>query len=76
MWSVHEQALYWTDNLGKRIHRLEPESGNDASFALSQDVMDIGLACLDCGITWTIFHPLLALSGEIHGATLLVSVDQ
>jgi L-arabinonolactonase len=43
MWSVREQALYWTDNLGKRIHRLEPESGRDASFALDQDVMDIGL---------------------------------
>jgi sugar lactone lactonase YvrE len=43
MWSVREQALYWTDNRGKRIHRLEPESGSDASFALGQDVMDIGL---------------------------------
>ena len=43
MWSVREQALYWTDNRGKRIHRLEPESGSDASFPLGQDVMDIGL---------------------------------
>jgi sugar lactone lactonase YvrE len=43
MWSVREQVLYWTDNLGKRIHRLEPESGSDESFALDQDVMDIGL---------------------------------
>ena len=29
MWSVREQALYWTDNLGGRIYRLEPESGSD-----------------------------------------------
>jgi sugar lactone lactonase YvrE len=43
MWSVREQALYWTDNLGGKIHRLEPESGRDQSFVLGQDVMDIGL---------------------------------
>jgi L-arabinonolactonase len=43
MWSVREQALYWTDNLGGRIHRLEPESGSDASFPIGQNVMGIGL---------------------------------
>jgi L-arabinonolactonase len=43
MWSVREQALYWTDNLGGRIHRLEPERGSAQSFVLGQDVMTIGL---------------------------------
>jgi sugar lactone lactonase YvrE len=43
MWSVREQALYWTDNLAGRIHRLEPESGSDQSFLLGQNVMAIGL---------------------------------
>jgi L-arabinonolactonase len=43
MWSVREQALYWTDNLGKRIYCLEPESGTDQSFEPGQDVMAIGL---------------------------------
>jgi sugar lactone lactonase YvrE len=43
MWSVREQALYWTDNLGGRIHRLEPESGSAESFMLGQNVMAIGL---------------------------------
>jgi L-arabinonolactonase len=43
MWSVREQALYWTDNLGGGIHRLEPASGSAQSFVLGQDVMDIGL---------------------------------
>jgi len=43
MWSVRDQALYWTDNLGGRIHRLEPESGSDQSFLLGQNVMAIGL---------------------------------
>jgi sugar lactone lactonase YvrE len=43
IWSVREQALYWTDNLGGVIHRLEPESGDDQSFRLGQNVMCIGL---------------------------------
>jgi L-arabinonolactonase len=43
MWSVREQALYWTDNLGGKIYRLEPESGSDQSFVLGRNVMDIGL---------------------------------
>jgi L-arabinonolactonase len=43
MWSVREQELYWTDNLGGRIHRLEPESGRNQSFGLGQNVMAIGL---------------------------------
>jgi sugar lactone lactonase YvrE len=43
MWSVREQALYWTDNLGGRIHRLEPEGGSSEDFLLGQNVMGIGL---------------------------------
>ncbi len=43
MWSVREQALYWTDNLGGRIHRLEPERESAQSFVLGQNVMTIGL---------------------------------
>jgi sugar lactone lactonase YvrE len=43
MWSVREQALYWTDNLGGVIHRLEPDSGGNRSFVLGQNVMAIGL---------------------------------
>src|SRR5215831_14838189 len=43
MWSVREQALYWTDNVDGRIHRLEPESGYAESFLLGQNVMVIGV---------------------------------
>ena len=43
MWSGREQALYWTDNLGRTIHRLESGSGSEQSFALGQNVMAIGL---------------------------------
>jgi sugar lactone lactonase YvrE len=43
MWSVREQALYWTDNLGGAIHRVEPESGREQAFVIGQNVMTIAL---------------------------------
>ena len=43
MWSVREQALYWTDNLGGCIHRLDSESGRGQRIALGRNVMAIGL---------------------------------
>jgi sugar lactone lactonase YvrE len=43
VWSAREQALYWTDNLGGGIHRLDPEGGRHRAFALGQNVMNIGL---------------------------------
>ncbi len=43
IWSVREQALYWTDNLGGCIYRLEPESAREQSIVLGQNVMAISL---------------------------------
>jgi sugar lactone lactonase YvrE len=43
MWSAGEQALYWVDNAGARLHRFDPSSGRDESFAVDENVMDIGL---------------------------------
>ena len=43
IWSVREQVLYWTDNLGGAIHRLESSSGSAQSLVVGQDVMAIGL---------------------------------
>jgi len=43
MWSEREQALYWTDNLGGVIHRLEPEVGSEQTFPIGRNVMGIVL---------------------------------
>jgi sugar lactone lactonase YvrE len=43
MWSVREQALYWTDNLSGTIQRLDPENGGNQSFDLGQNVQAIVL---------------------------------
>ena len=43
VWTGRQQALNWTDNLGGRINRLEPERGSAQSYVLGQNVMSIGL---------------------------------
>lgn len=43
MWSAAEQVLYWTDNVGNRVHRSDPRSGRDESFAVEHNVTDIVL---------------------------------
>lgn len=43
MWSAPEGVLYWTDNVGRRVHRFDPSSGEDESFSVEANVMDIGL---------------------------------
>lgn len=43
MWSSAEQVLYWTDNVGRTLHRFNPESEHDEAIPVAGDVMDIGL---------------------------------
>ncbi len=43
VWSVREQALYWVDIIGKRVHRFDPASGRTASWATPQMVGCIAL---------------------------------
>lgn len=38
VWSVREQALYWVDIIGKRIHRLDPASGATATYEVAESV--------------------------------------
>jgi sugar lactone lactonase YvrE len=74
MWSVHEQALYWTDNLGGCIHRLEPEGGREQTIVLGQNVMAIGLR-EGAGLVLTLAKQLAFYKpgGELE---LIVSVEQ
>jgi L-arabinonolactonase len=37
-WDVAEQRLYWVDIKGRRIHRFDPETGIDESWATTEDV--------------------------------------
>ncbi len=43
VWSTREQALYWVDILGQRIHRFHPDSGANETFDLPQEVTCVAL---------------------------------
>jgi sugar lactone lactonase YvrE len=44
LWSVKEQVLYWVDISGQAIHRLDPQAGMDAAWAMPTEPGCIGLA--------------------------------
>ncbi|MCL2542833.1 MAG: SMP-30/gluconolactonase/LRE family protein [Nocardioidaceae bacterium] len=41
MWSTAEGVLYWTDNVGRCVHRFDPRTGRDEEIRLDEDVMDV-----------------------------------
>ncbi|MDQ0323027.1 sugar lactone lactonase YvrE [Pararhizobium capsulatum DSM 1112] len=43
IWAAQEQALYWVDIGGRRIHRLEPESGQHDAWQAPDFPTSIGL---------------------------------
>ena len=43
VWSAAEQALWWVDIVGRRIHRFEPESGAHAAWPIPDFPTSIGL---------------------------------
>ncbi len=43
IWSVAEQALYWVDIEGRRVHRLDPASGEHEVFSPGPQFTALGL---------------------------------
>ena len=38
LWDVAEQALYWVDIKGRRVHRFDPRRGQDQHWSVAEDV--------------------------------------
>ena len=38
LWSRREQALYWLDILGRRLHRFDPASGAQATWQFDEEI--------------------------------------
>lgn len=43
VWCAREQALYWVDITGQKIHRFRPNNGSDDTFHLPQPVTCVAL---------------------------------
>jgi sugar lactone lactonase YvrE len=77
VWSVAEQALYWVDIEGRRIHRFDAASATHASWATAERVGCIALhaqggllAAMETGI----FHMRLGREASV-AATLLHAME-
>ncbi len=73
LWSVAEQALYWVDIEGRRLHRFDWESQAEASWEMNERIACIALHAsggLIAGMETGIFH-LQPQAGHECGAELL-----
>jgi len=43
LWDVTEQALYWVDIKGRRVHRYDPAGGGTAQWPVAEDVGSLAL---------------------------------
>lgn len=43
LWHIDEQALYWTDINGMKVHRLQPDSGHEETWQFQQPVSALSL---------------------------------
>jgi sugar lactone lactonase YvrE len=43
LWDFTEQALYWVDIKGRRVHRFDPRRGQDQHWSVAEDVGSLGV---------------------------------
>lgn len=53
-WSVREQALWWVDILGQQLHRWQPDSGAQRSWALPDTVSAVAERAAGPGLLLTL----------------------
>ena len=67
LWSVAEQALYWVDIEGRRLHRFDWTSGLEQSWPMAERIACIALHAdggLIAGMETGIFHLRVGAGGE------------
>lgn len=71
VWSADEQALYWVDIIGSRIHRLDPETGQHQMWPTPEYPTSIGLR-LDGGFVVGLRHRVCTWTPDGAFETLAV----
>jgi D-xylonolactonase len=56
LWSASEQALYWVDILGRRLHRLVPASGERGSWNFDEEISAVAERATNPGLVVTLRH--------------------
>ncbi|HEX6720257.1 MAG TPA: SMP-30/gluconolactonase/LRE family protein, partial [Burkholderiaceae bacterium] len=56
LWSVREQALYWVDILGKRLHRCRADGSERASWPFDEEISALAERASGPGLIVTLRH--------------------
>jgi D-xylonolactonase len=56
LWSVREQALYWVDILGRRLHRCRADGGARASWSFDEEISAVAERTDGPGLIVTLRH--------------------
>lgn len=56
LWSVREQALYWVDILGKRLHRCRADGSERASWSFDEEISAVAERANGPGLIVTLRH--------------------
>jgi xylono-1,5-lactonase len=56
LWSVREQALYWVDILGKRLHRCRADGSGRASWSFDEEISALAERAGGPGLIVTLRH--------------------
>lgn len=54
LWSVREQALYWVDILGRRLHRFEPATRGTAQWSFAEEISALAERAEEPGLIVTL----------------------
>lgn len=76
LWSVTEEALYWIDIDGRRIHRLEPGSGRQAHRDLPARPGSIALTADAGRLLMAIEHELAIFEWEPGGVEPWIELER
>ena len=60
LWSVREQALYWVDILGNRLHRCRADGSARASWAFDEEISAVAERTDGRGLIVTLRHAFAA----------------
>ena len=70
-WSVREQALYFVDILGKRLHRYRPEDGAQSSWQFDEEITAVAEREHAPGLLVSLRHDLALFDPASHSLTRL-----
>jgi D-xylonolactonase len=56
LWSEREQALYWVDILGRRLHRLIPASGEQRTWDFDEEISAVAECATQPGLIASLRH--------------------